>query len=781
MRYLAISESVASWMLGKPQIIDAVYNLIVLEDAAIALGNEEFVDASLHISMPDIGLVAIWNADYLSGTGDESWGFVRLDGELGITGVPSISRVAFERVLYLISQRLQMLLIDAALFPRTVANGVHTCLAARGTDARQLSLAYFEKTVLQEKQRQQAIVCVGPSGVWRDLERAAEEAGEELDSLVSRANAAIAVGRKSKIAGSHVFQSIREYLAAFKSRDGGSSFDHVEVAVANNDIDGVAKLHALSKSYSDWVGPASTLTDAQRRILNSDAIERHPIRIVGPGGSGKTLLMQLLCVRRMRKAAEVGSDVRILYLVHNDAMAKMVRQRFDVLLSDVLLSSDCSVLEIKTLSQFARDMLELEDTSVIDVDAHGAKQYQYSQVLNALSSRLDAHDCSAGRLFGPMRLDYGNREILAVLVMSEISLVIKGQGLTRDRRRYVHSSRPLSRLHGALDEVDRELLFSIYEDYHREVFEVNEVLDSDDMAISLLGRIRTPIWDLRRRKQGYDYIFVDETQLFNENERRIIPLLSNGSRKYVPVALALDEAQSIYGQSSAGFAALGMEGMTSESLSSIHRSTRSIVELAFFVIQHSTDLFGADFPDFTSIADKIEKDSHPLAERPRVESVGDPNQNLGRFVLKRVRELRKSNIRQIAVIVHADHYLEQVRDALQSSDLPLQVLETRGTRIPPEQPVVVLTRPAYVGGQEFDAVILVGLEQGITPPRLADNETLAVAIEQQVLREIYLSVTRARYRVVIVLSRGAALTGILSDAAHRGFLTVPLGNGPSQS
>lgn len=769
MRYLAISESVASWMLGKPQIIDAIHGTLVLDDAAEILSGEEFVAAGLHISAPDRGLVAIWNADYLTGTGDEPWGFVRLDGELGLTAVSAISRLTFERVLYLVSQRLQMLLIDAALFPRTTANGVHTCLAARGTDARQLSLAYFEKTVLQEKQRQQAIVCVGPSAVWRDLERVAAEAGGELDALVARANTAIAAGRKAKIAGGHVFLPVREYLAAFKSEGEKSSFDDVEITVANSDIDGLAKLQAVSKTYTDWIGPASTLTEAQRRILNSDALERHPLRIVGPGGSGKTLLMQLLCVRRIRKAAEIRADVRILYLVHNDAMAKMVRQRFDVLLSDILLSSDNSVLEIKTLSQFARDMLELEDTSVIDVDAHGAKEYQYSQVLNALSARLESN-CEVGRLFGPMKSDHKNREILAVLVMSEISLVIKGQGLTRDRRRYVHSSRPLSRLHAALDETDRELLFSIYEDYHREVFEVNEVLDSDDMAISLLGRIRTPIWDLRRRSQGYDYIFVDETQLFNENERRIIPLLSNGARKYVPVALALDEAQSIYGQSSAGFAALGMEGMTSESLSSIHRSTKSIVDLAFFVIQHSTDLFGADFPDFTSIADKIERDDHPLAERPHVECVIDPKQSLGKFVLKRVRDLRKSNIRQIAVIVHADQYLDQIREELQHSDLPLQILDTRGTRIPPEQPVVVLTRPAYVGGQEFDAVIMVGLEQGVTPPRLVDNETLSVAIEQQVLREVYLSVTRARYRVVVVLSRGAALTAILSDAVHRGVL-----------
>jgi superfamily I DNA/RNA helicase len=321
-----------------------------------------------------------------------------------------------------------------------------------------------------------------------------------------------------------------------------------------------------------------------------------------------------------------------------------------------------------------------------------------------------------------------------------------------------------------MTESERTLAFDVFEEYHHQVFESLEVLDSDDLAISLLGRLRTPIWELRRRQLGYDYVLVDETQLFNENERRLIPLLTNGTRDFVPVVLALDEAQAIYGQSAAGLASLGIEGIANESLGSIHRSTKSIVDLAFFIIQRSTDLFGPDFPNFTDIANQLQPADHPLAARPRIEIAQDEKQTVGKFVLKRVRDLRKANIRQVCVIIHADQYWESVASELRKADLPLQFLLTRGERLPTEKPLVVLTKPAFVGGQEFDAVILVGLEQGLVPPRFPDNEALSAAMEQQALREIYLSLTRARFQAIVAVTYGAAVSGIISDAARNGFI-----------
>lgn len=774
MTYLALTQPTASWILGKAGLIDAFHqSFVAIANGPPLRSNEEFVEGPFRIAKAGNGLLsALWNVDYLSGTGDEPWGFIRLDGENGLSQYPDISREVFERCIYVISQRLQGLNLTGTLFPRAYANGAHTCLAGRGTHARQFSIAYLETHIGEESLRQQAIVCVGPEQNWRVLEEAAIDAGSELPLLVRLANQLISPGRQVSVTLSDALTSIRDHLRPF-SKDAGGSSDNVDVLVEATNGSQSGRHIASGYTYSDWVQAGSPLSSVQRRILEGDGLDRHPIRILGPGGSGKTLLLQLLALRRLRTAASRGESAKVLYVVHNHAMSEMIKQRFDILMSDnILESASDTLLEVKTLSQIAREQLELEDAYVIDVDAQEAKEFQFESVKKAFTKTMgEMSDIVEGSPLLIVARDNSRAfDLVALFVMTDISIAIKGHGLEQDRRRYIESARSLSRFHGVLNEAERNLVFSVFEEYHREVFESLEVLDSDDLAISLLGRLRTPIWQLRRRQLGYDYVFVDETQLFNENERRVIPLLTNGIREFVPVVLALDEAQAIYGQSAAGFAALGIEGIANESLGSIHRSTKAIVDLAFFVIQRSTDLFGPDFPNFTEIAERLQPSNHPLSVKPRVETAQDEKQGIGKFVLKRVRELRRSNVRQICIVVHADQYWDAVVRELQSVDLPLQLLLTRGERLPHDQPLVVLSKPSYIGGQEFDAVILVGLEQGVVPARFVGNEALSSAVEQQALREMYLSLTRARFQVILAVSFGASVTSVIADAARQGLV-----------
>ncbi|WP_321888934.1 hypothetical protein [Burkholderia cenocepacia] len=454
-------------------------------------------------------------------------------------------------------------------------------------------------------------------------------------------------------------------------------------------------------------------------------------------------------------------------------MAAKVTERFDVLENGSEMRDPNRTIDVMTLTEYGLQQLGLEFTSIIDPDAEIAKEFQFKELTSAIEQAfIDMESVVRNStLLSEIKREPDLMRPFVKLAMAEISSAIKGHGLENDKRRYVESEQQLSRLHGLLDESERLFMFNVFERYRAAVFEGLQVLDTDDIALSLLGRLRTPIWELKRKDLGYDYVFVDEAQLFNENERRVFPFLTNGKAQHVPIVLALDEAQDIYGQSSAGFAALGIAGMASENLSSIHRSTRDIVRLAFFIIQRSTDLFGSDFPDFTGIADKMEDENHPLIARPKIE-VGGPESKLGEFVLRRIRDLRRANIRQIGVICHADQYWEDILSALRGTDLPLQILEERGVKLPPNQPLVVLTRPAYVGGQEFDAIVAVGLEQGVVPPRVSNNDALATAIEQQTLRELYLTITRARFRLVIPLSTGSSPSSILQDAVHAGLLDM---------
>ncbi len=201
---------------------------------------------------------------------------------------------------------------------------------------------------------------------------------------------------------------------------------------------------------------------------------------------------------------------------------------------------------------------------------------------------------------------------------------------------------------------------------------------------------------MQRRKIAFDYVFVDETQLFNENERRLFPLLTKVSGTNVPVVLALDEAQQTSGASSPGFGLLGLTGLVDESLFAVHRNTQEIVRLAFFVIQRTTDLFGSDFPDFTGRTDALIKDDHSLAEPPVLITSSEDSPSFGKFILRQIRNLRRKNLRQVAVVCHAEKYWAGISSELQGSDLPIRVLTTRGERIDTRAPIVVLARPEKV-------------------------------------------------------------------------------------
>ena len=726
-------------------------------------------------AISNTGLIVFWNIDYLTGKGQESWGLVCLDGPCGLNVIPEISREVFERSLYVISQRLNGLLLDSSFIHRPYSNGAHTCLAGRGASARQFSIAYYEKLIDSEAAPRNSVICIGPSQDFALLINTVKSESLSFDGFTSMADDLLQSIRSRSQASQDEHLLLRNKLRAFSNEDANhTEFNEVEVSVAQSIIDSNDQLRSIGFSYDDWMRTDSPLSDVQRRILIGNSIQRQPLRIVGPAGSGKTLLMQLLVTRLLRQAAERGDAIRIIYITHNSSMARMVSNRFEVLRHSECSTSPVSELRVCTLAEYGIAQLDLDVTQVIDKDAFQSKQFQLQQILTCLVEILDENKQRAldSRLFRAAIEDTDMRDVIAKMIMSEISIAIKGNNLEADRKRYVESGKSLSRFHAALDIPERGLVYSVFERYQQLVFENLEVLDSDDVALSLLGRLRTPIWELKRKTLGYDYIFIDETQLFNENERRVLPYISNGLSQHVPIVLALDEAQDLFGnsQSAAGLATLGISNIANESLTSIHRSTREIIRLAFFVIQRSTDLFGPDFPDFTGVADSMDPKGHPLALHPCIVEANPESRNIGKFILKQIRVLRSENIRQIAVIVHAEAYWEVLVDELGNSDLPLQILEERGVDLPSESPVVAVSRPEHCGGQEFDAVLLVGLEQGIVPQSSLASVALSTAIEQQMIREVYLAVTRARYRVYFVVASGALPNRLINDALAAGHV-----------
>ena len=767
MRYVAIPQRTCAWLLAHSGISTALATVLLYEDLR-ALRAGELAQGPLRMAGSSDGrLLAVWNREHLSGTGSEDWAVFRLESPSGLLDMPEIGQQVFERILYVANQRLLGLMLDGELIHRTWPNGAHTCLAGRGNEARQFSLSYFEKGGAGAGGAR-SVMLVGPQHDFDDLTQTMEVEAASLDRLVDTANGLTDSGRRRPLIDAPAFQALRSALVAPQA--GSVGLRDVSVSTEYRPAaSGVSPYETVHWTYDQWV-ESGQLNEVQRRVLEADALLRHPVRIIGPAGSGKTLLMQLLAIRYLRSSELSGRGAKILYVVHNAPMTASVIDRLRALGAEEYLTSKKHSIEVTTLAEYGRVMIGVAESSVIDRDAQKTKLFQFEQVREALNEVMASNSSAVAdsKLFSQVSSSEALGIVFSALIMAEISTVIKGRGLVNDEKRYISAEAPFSRLHSIMSEAERRLVYAVFKKYHHVVFENYEMLDSDDVALSLSGRLRTPVWELRRKTEGFDFIFVDEAQLFNENERRVFAYLSKGVLPHVPIVLALDEAQEPFGFSTAGLGTLGIEDIESETLPSNHRSTKEIVDLAFSVIQRTTDLFGTDFPDFSQVHDV--GSPYDAGLRPLLIRCNEDARSFPRFILKTVQKLRARNVRQIAVICHAEVYWDALQSELQRSQLPLHVITQRGEKLSPDQPLVVLSRPAFVGGQEFDAVILVGLEQGLVPPRVVDNPPLASALEQQTLREMYLAISRAKFRVIVAIDREATPNSIIADALQQGLL-----------
>ena len=387
MQYIGTTQETAAWLLVNGDMQKAfvcdfpeIVQLPQLRVGVLAIGPLRIA------ATPDHRTTLIWNTDYLSATGVANWGFARLGPDLGILSERAILAECFERWLYIVNQRLQGLLLDSRVIHKSYPNGAHTCLAGRGTVARQLSIAYTEADSSTSAGDAHSLVSVGPS---RDADLLIREAGHERPRLVSLADSANDVIARS-IRRPRLETSLFEdfALAATQALSGRSSTD---VAQQDATLEGAVPeekaFSTLHLTYEDWVAVPSSLTPAQRRILASDVLLRQPVRILGEAGSGKTLVMQLLAMRRLIAAEMAHTPCSILYLTHNGAMCQLVRERLVVLGAERFFDAK-SVQRIKvdTLFNLSLTELQIEELAIIDRDARETKEFQI-EVLDRMHCR----------------------------------------------------------------------------------------------------------------------------------------------------------------------------------------------------------------------------------------------------------------------------------------------------------------------------------------------------------------------------------------------------------
>ncbi|HUP81275.1 MAG TPA: hypothetical protein VM260_22175, partial [Pirellula sp.] len=79
MKYIGITQPTANWLLTRSGLLESLHDLVTKSDGLAELKKGDLIDGSFRLSgSADGRLVSIWNLDYLTGTGNEEWGFIKL-------------------------------------------------------------------------------------------------------------------------------------------------------------------------------------------------------------------------------------------------------------------------------------------------------------------------------------------------------------------------------------------------------------------------------------------------------------------------------------------------------------------------------------------------------------------------------------------------------------------------------------------------------------------------------------------------------------------------------
>jgi len=534
-----------------------------------------------------------------------------------------------------------------------------------------------------------------------------------------------------------------------------------------------SNLHLFSLTYDQWTYQKGPLTSQQVKVIRHRI--RKPLRIHGPAGSGKTLVLILKALFLLREAVERNERCHLLFVVTSNAVKQTVKTAFETIDDRLFLATtqkDDQFLDVETLHGWCIRELGLEENAkyVLEKDPKESKERQKSMLEDVLN---DAVEQRYERIKATLCEDFlkridNHRDALIKELQWEIAIRIKGRGFrARDRDLYIKS--PMKTFLGSKSDIwDKHFIFHIYEKYE-ERFKEENLLDTDDVVLSMSARLSTSLWDRQRAELGYDYVFVDETHLFNDNERRVLPLLTKAETDYPYLAMTFDETQSIGGSRGLNLKNVGISKSERKNLKFIHRYSPDIFSLARDLVERSPLVF-TEFLTEENVS-KMDKGELKRCIKPRL-IYCDQKSIFVDSVAELSFKYKKMGYSRIGIILFDQTKYSQIVKSLKKGEYTVFEISERGEMLGavPKPGFYVMT-PETCGGLEFDACFIVGPDKGIIPIPLGDISREGYqSILEEAYMELYTSITRAKYVLLFVSDEVRGITEILKPAINRGLI-----------
>ena len=420
-----------------------------------------------------------------------------------------------------------------------------------------------------------------------------------------------------------------------------------------------------------------------------------PLIIRGAAGSGKTSTA-LLRLRSLisnwlnrRERLHLQEPVNILVLTFNRTLRGYIQE----LAKSQVTTNDGLVLNISTFAKWAMDLTGY--ASVLDDAKH-------RNTIKSLGTNI------------PLDTDF---------IVDEVDY-ITGRFLPENLDDYITCRRDGR---GATPRVDRVLRRKILDEivipFHKWKAKVR-LIDWNDLAINL---------SRKRIATGYDIIICDETQDFSANEIRAIKKQLKDDHS---LTLILDAAQSIYAR---GFSwsEVGIS-IRPENTFRLKKNYRNTVEIARFALPL---LEGLTLDEDGTLPDFKQCERHGSV--PKVLK-GRYGQQLN-YVIKYIKE--EINLEQESIVflhTKGGKWFSTIESRIDAEGLDY-VTMTRKSNWPDGNENIALSTMHSAKGLEFDHVIILGLNQDLTPHGADEGDDRL----ERLRRLLAMSIGRARQSVIL--------------------------------
>jgi UvrD/REP helicase N-terminal domain len=544
---------------------------------------------------------------------------------------------------------------------------------------------------------------------------------------------------------------------------------------------------------NNWM---TLLTEQQKKFVITPITEAE--RIQGPAGTGKTLCLVLKSINTITEYKKSDREIHLLFITHSVATKKNIEDIFCQNLENCSNYFDkmqsLQSVTITTLQEWCINHLksQLGEAEYLDRDAQESKDLQILYINDSIQEAFE-HDYDSYRPILSNEfakfLEQEDRWALAEMVQHEIGVVIKGRA-DEDLDKY-KSLPPLKYGLPVKNTSDLGFVFSIYKRYQDKLRKINQ-FDSDDIILTAIGQLKTPIWRRRRQTDGFDAIIIDETHLFNINELSIFHhLLKSNCENNIVFSQDLTQAIGDRGLSYKGiYDALLVTEKEKEAIDTINfrtifRCSPDIINLAFHVVSSGATLFtNFENPLDHSITSFTEDEERKCIAPHYYSFVDDVMMIQGAFKLAdKLVDTMKIKKSELVFVTFSNILLAEMERYVREQHKPVEILKQRGDIKVVKQAEkggrFVLGGAEYVGGLEFCAAILVGVDDGRVPPiDFSATHESSHFLKYATHNKLYVAITRAKYGIALLGVKSRGPSNLLNSAISSGVLALdPTGKG----